>query len=97
MTALKPANEDMTGAARFCDVIVEGCFVYRTSRWGIAVGYTYAHDKFQGAILDEKAFLKYGHEHKDSAGEYHFLLPCPLQQQQLLYDSSYKVHCTFLR
>ena len=34
-----------------------------TSRWGIAVGYTYAHDKFQGAILDEKAFLKYGHEH----------------------------------
>lgn len=63
MTALKPANEDMTGAARFCDVIVEGCFVYRTSRWGIAVGYTYAHDKFQGAILDEKAFLKYGHEH----------------------------------
>ena len=63
MTALKPANEDITGAARFCDITVESCFVYRTSRWGIAVGYTYAHDKFQGAILDEKAFLKYGHEH----------------------------------
>ena len=63
MTALKPANEDITGAARFCDITVESCFVYRTSRWGIAVGYTYAHDKFQGAILDEEAFLKYGHEH----------------------------------
>ena len=63
MTALKPANEDITAAARFCDITVESCFVYRTSRWGIAVGYTYAHDKFQGAILDEEAFLKYGHEH----------------------------------
>ena len=63
MTALKPADEDITGASRFCDITVEGCFVYRTSRWGIAVGYTYAHDKFQGAILDEEAFLKYGHEH----------------------------------
>ena len=63
MTALKPTNEDITGVARFCDITVESCFVYRTSRWGIAVGYTYAHDKFQGAILDEEAFLKYGHEH----------------------------------
>ena len=41
---------------------MEGCFVYKTSRWGIAVGYTYAHDKFQGAELSEDTFLKYGHE-----------------------------------
>ena len=56
-------HKDSAGASRFCGITVEGCFVYRTSRWGIAVGYTYAHDKFQGAILDEEAFLKYGHEH----------------------------------
>ncbi len=34
MTALKPANEEMTGAARFRDVIVEGCFVYRVQAAG---------------------------------------------------------------
>ena len=48
MTALKPADEKATGVARFKDITVEGCFVYKTSRWGIAVGYTYAHDKFRG-------------------------------------------------
>ena len=62
MTALKPADEKATGVARFKDITVEGCFVYKTSRWGIAVGYTYAHDKFQGAELPEDTFLKYGHE-----------------------------------
>lgn len=62
MTALKPADEKKTGVARFCDITVEGCFVYRVSRWGIAVGYTYAHAQFQGAELDEKTFLNYGHE-----------------------------------
>ena len=62
MTALKPANEKATGVARFKDITVTGCFVYRVSRWGIAVGYTYSHDKFKGAELPEDAFLKYGHE-----------------------------------
>lgn len=62
MTALKPADEKNTGVARFKDITVEGCFVYKVSRWGIAVGYTYAHDKFQGVELSEDAFLKYGHE-----------------------------------
>lgn len=62
MTALKPADEKTTGVARFKDITVEGCFVYKVSRWGIAVGYTYAHDKFQGAELSGDAFLKYGHE-----------------------------------
>ena len=41
---------------------VEGCYVDRVSRWGIAVGYTYAHAAFAGAELSEEAFLKYGHE-----------------------------------
>ena len=62
MTALQPAEEAMTGVARFSDILVEGCYVYRVSRWGIAVGYSYAHEKFAGAELDKKKFLKYGHE-----------------------------------
>ncbi len=62
MTALKPANETVTGVARYHDIVVENCFVYRVSRWGIAVGYTYAHEKFQGAELKEQLFRQYGHE-----------------------------------
>ena len=62
MTALQPAEEAMTGVARFSDILVEGCYEYRVSRWGIAVGYSYAHEKFAGAELDKKRFLKYGHE-----------------------------------
>ena len=49
MTALRPENEAATGAARFGDILVEGCYVAHVSRWGIAVGYTYAHAQFQGA------------------------------------------------
>ena len=62
MTALKPDCEARTGAAHFREITVERCYVYRTSRWGIAVGYTYAHDQFQGAELSEQPFLTYGHE-----------------------------------
>lgn len=61
-TVLKPAEEAASGVARYRDFLVEGCFVYRTSRWGIAVGYTYQHEKFQGVELAEETFLKYGHE-----------------------------------
>lgn len=62
MTALQPTDEAATGVARFADVLVEGCCLAHVSRWGIAVGYTYAHAQFQGAALDEAAFLQYGHE-----------------------------------
>lgn len=62
MTALKPDHEEVTGIARYRDILVEDCFVYRVSRWGIAVGYTYAHEKFQGAELEEETFTQYGHE-----------------------------------
>ena len=43
-------------------VTVENCTVWRVSRWGIAVGYTYQHQKFSGVELDEETFRKYGHE-----------------------------------
>lgn len=70
ITALRPSCEDATGVARYQDVTVEGCFVYQVSRWGIAVGYTYAHEKFQGIELDEETFLKYGHENMKICDNY---------------------------
>ena len=70
MTALRPECEEATGVARYQDVTIEGCFVYQVSRWGIAAGYTYAHDKFQGAELSEESFLKYGHENMQIRDNY---------------------------
>lgn len=61
MTALQPENEAVTGVARFGEILVEGCYVVNVSRWGIAVGYSYAHEQFQGAALKEDVFQKYGH------------------------------------
>ena len=61
-TALTPDDEQTTGVARYDGFAIEGCTVRRVSRWGIAMGYTYEHDKFLGAYLDEEAFRKYGHE-----------------------------------
>ena len=75
--ALKPENEGATGVARYENVLVEDCCVFRVSRWGIAVGYTYAHEQFQGIELSEDTFRKYGNEHvilrnnyvKDAGGD----------------------------
>ena len=70
MTALKPDREELTGPARFDGVTVENCFVWRVSRWGIAVGYTYHHGMFADAHLEEEMFQQYGHEHIVLRGNY---------------------------
>ncbi|MGN1203052.1 MAG: polyhydroxyalkanoate depolymerase, partial [Eubacterium sp.] len=62
MTAFKPDCEEATGIARYNNVTIKDCFVQNVSRWGIAVGYTYCHDKFTGAELEKETFKKYGHE-----------------------------------
>ena len=62
VTAFKPDDEEKTGVARYDNITVEDCFVYKVSRWGIAVGYTYQHDKFTEMELDEELFHLYGHE-----------------------------------
>jgi len=61
-TALTPDDEQTTGVARYDGFTIEGCTVRRVSRWGIAMGYTYEHDKFLGAYLENEPFRKYGHE-----------------------------------
>ena len=62
MTALKPSDEEKTGTARYEDITIENCFVRRVSRWGIAVGYTYQHERFKEAELLDELFPAYGHE-----------------------------------
>lgn len=62
MTAFKPENEEKTGIARYDGVTVENCYVKNVSRWGIAVGYVYNHDKFATKELDAETFKKYGNE-----------------------------------
>ena len=62
MTAFQPEDEAKTGVARYDGVLVEDCSVWRVSRWGIAVGYTYQHERFAGAELAEELFTRYGHE-----------------------------------
>ncbi|MGN1124088.1 MAG: polyhydroxyalkanoate depolymerase, partial [Eubacterium sp.] len=62
LTAFKPDNEDETGVARYDGVTVKDCFVQNVSRWGIAVGYTYHHNKFASTELEEITFKKYGNE-----------------------------------
>lgn len=70
MTALKPANEEKTGVARYDGVTVEGCYVKNVSRWGIAVGYTYRHADFATKFLDDEAFRKFGNENILITGNY---------------------------
>ena len=47
---------------RYDGFIIENCYVYGVSRWGIAVGYTYQHDRFSESYLEEEWFKLYGHE-----------------------------------
>lgn len=61
-TCLKPDCEEETGVARYEGVSVTGCFVYRVSRWGIAVGYSYKSKEFMKAELEDELFEKYGHK-----------------------------------
>ena len=58
MTALRPPEQGRHRRRRaFGDILVEGCYVAHVSRWGIAVGYTYAHAcSFRVPALDEKPF-----------------------------------------
>ncbi len=58
-TAVKPDGGNPL-IPRFDNVLLSKCFVKNTSRWGIAVGYTYLWDKFQGKMTSESTFMTYG-------------------------------------
>lgn len=61
-TCSSPENEASTGPALFENVTIARCTVTDTSRWGIAIGYTYAHGAFSGKVCDREAFRKYAHK-----------------------------------
>lgn len=62
MTCFKPDDESKTGVSRYDGVTVNACYVKNVSRWGIAVGYSYNHDKFSTKELQADSFKKYGNE-----------------------------------
>ena len=62
MTAFKPDDEAATGISRYDGVTVKDCFVQNVSRWGIAVGYTYCHDKLKSVEQEEESVKKNGNE-----------------------------------
>ncbi len=58
-TALMPEKGNPL-IPRFDFVLISSCFVKDTSRWGIALGYTYLWEKFCGTLTDESVFNTYG-------------------------------------
>lgn len=69
-TCMKPDKEEKTGVARYENVSVRGCHLKRTSRWGIAVGYSYKCKEFMMAELPDELFEKYGHHNIYIADNY---------------------------
>ena len=69
-TCLKPDEEEKTGVARYENISVRGCHLKRTSRWGIAVGYSYKCKEFMMAELSDELFEKYGHHNVYIADNY---------------------------
>ena len=60
-TVALPADEATTGISKFDDVRIEGCYVKRTSRWGITAAYTGAYcGQFGGAAISDETCEKYG-------------------------------------
>ena len=69
-TCLKPDKEEKTGVARYENVSVRGCHLKRTSRWGIAIGYSYKCKEFMMAELPDELFDRYGHHNIYIADNY---------------------------
>ncbi|MFR4352294.1 MAG: hypothetical protein ACLT3H_11570 [Roseburia sp.] len=47
--AAVPAEESVTGVARYDDLVIQNCYIKNVNRWGLAASYTYQWDKFQRA------------------------------------------------
>ena len=59
ISALRP--ERTRKVARFRSIHINRVTVVNVSRWGIAVGYTYAHKYFKGAELSSQVMDEYAH------------------------------------
>ena len=76
-TVFQPKDEAATGISRYNDVLIEGCEVNTTSRWGIAVGYTAYWNQFTASEISDSVSETYGSTNvvirnnyvKDSGGD----------------------------
>ena len=59
-TVFQPADETATGIARYNDILIENCKLDNVNRWGIAVGYTAYHDRFNAAEISDETIAAYG-------------------------------------
>ena len=59
-TVALPQDESATGISKFDDMRIEGCYVRRTSRWGITAAYTAYHGQFGGAAISDETCKNYG-------------------------------------
>ena len=59
-SALTPADESLTGVARYDGLHIHHCRVERCRRWGIAAGYTYQHGRFTTLELPDEVVRTYG-------------------------------------
>lgn len=60
MSVSKPEDEASTGIARYDGVHIHHCRIEDCRRWGMAVGYTYQHDKFTTLELPDEVVKTYG-------------------------------------
>ena len=59
-TVSLPANESSTGISRFDDLRIEGCYLRRVSRWGIAAAYTAYWNQMNAMAISDQACQTYG-------------------------------------
>ena len=91
-----------TGVPRFNDVLIDGCSVVNTNRWGIAVGYTVLWGKFTGMEISDEDIAKYGSTNvvvqnnyvKDAGGDSITMMYCdkPLVQYNVSDGAARQMH-----
>lgn len=91
-----------TGISRYNDVLIEGCSVINTNRWGIAVGYTGFWNKFTDMEISDEDIAKYGSTNvvirnnyvKDAGGDSITLMYCdkPLVEYNVSDGAARQMH-----
>ena len=91
-----------TGISRFNDVLIDGCSVVNTNRWGIAVGFTALWNKYTNMEISDEDIAKYGSTNvvirnnyvKDAGGDSITLMYCdkPLVEYNVSDGAARQMH-----
>ena len=91
-----------TGVSRFDDVLIDGCSVVNTNRWGIAVGFTALWNKYTNMEISDEDIAKYGSTNvvirnnyvKDAGGDAITLMYCdkPLVEYNVSDGAARQMH-----